>query len=121
MINIRLENLEDYLKKAYSAGWHGSLELKDDCVADLINEIKNQNSYYYSEDTIRISTDHSNNLVFTGPTYMDSVYSGNNLSVRNDIEENPAGVSIDVSNLNDTQQYLNFNDTSNLSLVIDDS
>lgn len=99
MLNIQVEKLEDYLRKAYLAGWHGSLDLKENFVAETINEIKNQVGYGFSDTTIRIVPDNNTNNVFVDqPIYMNSVYSGN----------------VDTS-YNFQQQNFNF-DTSNLSI-----
>lgn len=40
MINITIEKLEKILSEAYLAGWHGSLELKDNTVNDLVSQAR---------------------------------------------------------------------------------
>lgn len=46
MINITIEKLEKILLEAYLAGWHGSLELKDNTISNLLSQAREASSNY---------------------------------------------------------------------------
>lgn len=46
MITITIEKLEKILAEAYLAGWHGSLELKDNTINSLVSKARESSSNY---------------------------------------------------------------------------